>query len=302
MQAIAGTSLSSRAMLADLNIRQWTASKHDKSVTHEVAKAHNADASMGRYSKHLVAKEALKDVTSIAMAARLEHMRFTLPWCDRGARILNSSLYFDYKQAMEGYKQKWTIAVSIFCANYDDYVLEAQKSLGSLFNAADYPPSYRIMDRFGFNTAILPFPSPESVSEDLRVSIGEDEVREIQKGVEQQVNEALECAILDVVERIRDTVSHMADKLKAFKVEIDASGKQKTEGIFRDSLVENVRELAAILPALNITGSKKIEQVGILLNAQLCKYAPDTLRESASARIEVADAADNILSKLGGII
>ena len=46
--------ITERAMLAAIHISIWTAVKHDRKVSHEVASQHGAPVSAGRYNKQLL--------------------------------------------------------------------------------------------------------------------------------------------------------------------------------------------------------------------------------------------------------
>ena len=46
--------LSTRALLVDLQVKCWTGTKTDKTVTHQVAVKHNAGGRAGRYVKNLI--------------------------------------------------------------------------------------------------------------------------------------------------------------------------------------------------------------------------------------------------------
>ena len=48
--------ITERAMLAAVHISIWTAVKHDRKVSREVAEQHGAHAGAGRYNKKLCAK------------------------------------------------------------------------------------------------------------------------------------------------------------------------------------------------------------------------------------------------------
>ena len=89
------------AMLVSLNISQWRAYKSDKKITAEVAVTHNSDASMGKYRKSLLAREALAAIQKIAGAARDSHYTLTLPWADEGRRILSNAGYWKYNDVMK---------------------------------------------------------------------------------------------------------------------------------------------------------------------------------------------------------
>src|SRR5262249_10334242 len=48
--------LSTRAMLCSLSISQWSASKHDRQASEEIAAHHGAQPDVGRYNKLLIPK------------------------------------------------------------------------------------------------------------------------------------------------------------------------------------------------------------------------------------------------------
>ena len=85
------TIVTEKAMLARLKISMWTARKHDRSVSEQVAQQHGADPDVGRYSKRLVAAERLEQIRLLAARARQHHYDNTLPWLDDGVRPRTTS-------------------------------------------------------------------------------------------------------------------------------------------------------------------------------------------------------------------
>ncbi|MDE3075896.1 MAG: hypothetical protein KGJ86_10755, partial [Chloroflexota bacterium] len=153
------TSITERAMLVDLTIKQWTAAKHDRKVSQEVAQLHDSDASMGRYHKLLIGREALERLRQIATAAGQEHRRRTLPWLDNGARILSAEGYFGYTEVMRRFEGEWEAAVDSFAREYPTYIDEGRRRLNGLFRPEDYPSAHCIRDRFSFGYNVFPLPS-----------------------------------------------------------------------------------------------------------------------------------------------
>ena len=80
--------ITEKAMLASLHIRQWAARKHDKAVSREVNTHYGSQADAGRFNKVLATKEALKEIQTVVSAARGFHLEQTLPWGERGERLL----------------------------------------------------------------------------------------------------------------------------------------------------------------------------------------------------------------------
>ncbi len=293
MTTFANPTISTRAMLVDLTIRQWSGTKNDKTVSREVARNHGADETMGRYNKSLISKEAIEKIRKLAVEIAAEHRRRTLPWLDTGARILSSAGYQDYAAKMREFSDRWDVAVSDFVSNYDDYRDDARNRLGSLFNDADYPSRWAISERFAVGYNVLPVPD----ASDFRVDLGDYETARIQRSIEDASRAATEQAMGDVRDRIVDTVTHMVDRLNAYTVTAEG-----VSGVFRDSLVENVRSLVDILPSLNLTQNPALDRTISRMRDELCKHSADKLRIDRRAREETAAAAADILSTMADFV
>lgn len=284
--------LTSRAMLASLTIRMWSAKKHDKKVSKEVSEQHNSDETMGKFNKVLVAKTALEEIQKIASAARTEFYTLTLPWQDDGSRVLTSTGYLSLSEKMKDFQLKFEDARDVFASLYRVHVSNSRQSLGSLFNENDYPSDAELYGKFDFSFRINPLPN----ADDFRVHMSASEANVIRERIERCQQEATDRAMQDVWDRMKTVVSKAADKLKAYKVTKDG-----IENIFRDSLIDNIRELLDIVPALNLTNDASVKAFADDMRV-LCAYDAETLRENEHTRIQVAKAADDILSKMQAII
>ncbi len=142
--------LQEKAMLAFLTISQWTARKHDKRATQDVAQKHHVNGEAGRYHKVLIAKEELKEIQRIASSARSFHYENTLPWSDDGNRILTAANYFAYTTELQKLKAEFEAHASKFCQDYQTLVVNQMSRLNDLYNPGDYPDS-----RFGINSVLI---------------------------------------------------------------------------------------------------------------------------------------------------
>ena len=278
-------SLSDVAMLVDLTIRQWNAGRTDSQATEAVANTFNTDRRSGHYYKRLLQSEYLTNIRRISNQAYLAHTKRTLPWLDNGHRILSSKGYFDYMEAMSGFTDEFNRAVDLFVDHYTDLIDEDRRRQRSLFKIEDYPRITEIRDKFALEISIFPLPS----SGDFRVEIDPSEIARIQRSMDEQLNAMTRNATQDLVNRIVTAVTHMHDRMEAY------TGTR--EGSFRDSLVDNMRELADLVPTLNITNDPILEEIARRMH-DLVTYDPDTLRKNSSARSTVADTADDILAKM----
>jgi len=203
--------ISEKAMLSAVHISIWTATKHDKKVSQEVASKHNAHESAGRYNKKLLSHaQKLDDIRRLAGEARQCHYQFTLPWTDEGYRILPSDLYFDHAEKMRRFQSDFNEVVADFLCEYPVYVEAAKQQLNGLFREEDYPTGENIRKKFQLRVEILPVPS----GDDFRVSISNDEQARIRRQIDESVRESFSRAHEDLWMRLRGVVERMVDRLR----------------------------------------------------------------------------------------
>jgi len=277
--------ITEKAMLASLCISQWSARKHDKRVSQEVNERYNGKDA-GRFNKVLASKESLKEIQAAVSAARNFHMEQTLPWGDRGERLLPSKNYGAYNRQMRDYKQAFEDAVETFVSDYHTVIFEAKKTLGGLFNREDYPEPGQIQDKFEFKTVISPVP----VAEDFRVQLSHEEIAAIQEDIEQRVMASNAAATCDLWQRLYEVVGHMVERLS------------DPDAVFRDSLVGNIVRLTDLLPRLNLHDDPALETMRRQIEASLCRYTPAQLRCDKQVRRQAATEAQNVLDAMTGYL
>lgn len=282
--------LSSRAMLCTLSISQWSASKHDRQASEEIAVQHGAQPDAGRYNKLLIPKENLAELQRIAGEARREHYFMTLPWDDNGYRVLPAAVYMEHTEKLRRYGQEFLSAVELFAAQFDRLVLESRARLGGLFRVDDYPTSKDIREKFSFDVKVMPLPE----ANDFRVSLGEAEKDRIKRQITASVEASLSIASRDLWQRMYEAVSHMAERLAAYK----ANG-EGVEHPFRDSIVTNLVKLVDVMPRLNITGDTELERLTEQVRTSLL-IDPKELRKSEDVRAETAKTAAKIADQMAG--
>lgn len=282
-------------MLVDLNVSTFTGRRHDREITAEVAQAHGAAADAGRYNKLLIAKAAIAGPEKAANVIRDEHYRYTLPWSDYGLRILPSAAYFDYIAAIGKAKDAFQSVVDDFVNRWPEHVEDARQRLNGMFRQSDYPAQDEIAARFRVAVAFFPLPD----AEDFRVSIGEGELQRVRQELQIAVTDRMELATRAVWERVAAVVGRMVERLSVYTVDEETG---KVQHPFRDSLISNVRDLAGLLPKLNITDDPALTAMAAELEFRLCQFEPQELRESAAARSTALSAAEAILKKMEGYV
>lgn len=273
--------LNDRALLVQLSISQWTARKFDKRTTKEVADAHGTTTAAGRYNKALLPMNDLLDhVHKKSTHIRTKYYDNTLPWGIDGTQMLPTSNYLQFMTEFRKERDEWNILVNNFVDNYDTLKDDAKRILGSLYDPADYPSAVDIRAKFHMDMAVYPVPST-----DFRVAIASEELSRIQQDVERRVKDAEQAALQEVWQRLFDRVKHMAEKLADPKA------------IFRDSMVENAREICALLPRLNFNDDPNLEAMRQQVEATLLKH-PEALRNDPDLRRDTAAEAKAIMDKM----
>ena len=273
--------LSDRALLVQLSVSQWTARKYDKKATSEVATAFNTTKDAGRYNKALLPmNDYLDRVHKKTTHIRTKFYENTLPWGIEGTQMLPTNNYLNFMTEFRKEKGEWQYLVNEFVNNYDQLRVDAKRILVGLYNDTDYPNTQDLQRKFHIDMAVFPVPST-----DFRVSIASDELSRIQQDVERRVAEAQSTAMKEVWTRLFDRVQHMAEKLADPKA------------IFRDSMVDNAREICALLPRLNFTDDPQLEAMRQDVEAKLIKH-PDALRNDPDLRRDTAAEAKAIMDKM----
>jgi hypothetical protein len=273
--------LNTKALLVQLSISQWSARKHDKKVTKDVANTHNVTSSVGRYNKALLPMNDLLDrVHKKSGWIRTKYYQNTLPWGIDGTMLLPTSNYIQFMNDFGKEKAEWQQLVDNFLNNYTSMVQDAARLLGPLYDPQDYPTLDSMRDKFKIDLAVFPVPTS-----DFRVEVNDAAMDAIRQDVERRVKESEAAAIKDVWQRLFERVKNIADKLE------DPNAQ------FRDSLVDNVREICDLLPRLNFADDPQLNDMCDRVRSSLIKN-PDALRHNPAVRQSTAEQARDIVNKM----
>lgn len=277
-------SISESALLVKLSIGTWTANKLDKDKTEQVLSSSGASGDAAQVRKNLMAgTRAAKDITDFAATCRLMHSVRTLPWEDRGFRVIPTATVLDYKQEMTFMKSRFVLMVSDFCSNYDKHIYIAQQSLGSMFNKDDYPDVSTVREKYHFNLTFSPIPDGGH----FFLDIPKQDLEEMRESVDRLNQERLEQAMSNAWERLHTILTGMSSKL--------ANHNEKTR--FHDSFITNAEELCGLLTHLNITKDPDLESARRQLEQAVKGTNIDVIKESPMERDRMRAKVDSILDK-----
>ena len=279
-------SISASAVLVELNISVWPASKLDREITDKVNTDASAVRGASQTKKNLFAGTSLrKDISDFAARVRLYHNKHTLPWADKGERMLPTKLFMDYKQTMNGFEQTFNMMCNNFYIEYPRLVAEAPTNLGTMYKAEDYPELTDVMLKFGFRRTVKPVPE----AGDFRLDIPAHDLDEMREEFLKQQDNKLAEAMREPWDRLHEMLVGISEKLT------DAEGDSKKR--YHDTLITNPIELCGLLTKLNVTNDPKLEEARRQLELAMIGADIEDIKEHADSRVELKSKVDDILKR-----
>lgn len=283
-------SISSSAVLVSLNISVWPASKLDREATDQVTTNAGSDPRAGKFMKDLFAGTSLrKDIEKHAAHCRVKHLRYTLPWADKGERLLPTSLFIDYKQFVNNSERQFNALCDNFFIAYPQLLIDAPTHLRGLYKADDYPDLDEVKRRFGFRYVFAPLPE----SGDFRLDVGIAELEELKHKYASDYELRLADAMREPWERLHTVLTSMSEKLTDEPGEDDDKPKKR----YHETLVTNATDLCALLTKLNVTGDPKLEEARKQLELTMLGADIEAIKESPAIRESMKSKVDAILDK-----
>lgn len=278
-------SITSSAVLVEMNISVWTANKLDKGATEGVLTSNGAtsgDAAQVR--KNLMAgTSARKEIADYAAGCRLWHNTRTLPWADKGARLLPTSLFLDYKAEANIRRDTFSQMVDTFIGNYPALVQTASNYMGTLFNQDDYPSANTVREKFGYRMVFSPVPE----SGDFRLDLPKQDILEMAQSYESAFNDRLAEAMRTPWEQLHKMLGSMSAKL--------TEGDDDTKKRWHDTFVTNAQEMCAMLTHLNVAKDPKLEAARRQLESAMVGVDIEDIKDDELIRADLKGKLDGIL-------
>lgn len=262
------------------SVSVWTARKMDKAESAKVNADNGARGDVARVYKDLLPDAASLDKVQKYGGYFREWVKSrTLPW-DTGTFIGQVSKHMDLmSEAGDKFREFWAL-YDTFEGEYAQAYENARFTMGALFNPADYPGIAEVKSKFHISLDVLPLPA----TEDFRIVDGmpQEEVDRLCSISEQAMIDKTKAAMDTAYERIFSVVSKMGVTLSQF-------GDKEIKK-FNDSLLGNIEDLIAVMPALNITGDPKLaaltDECKILLDYDL----KDLRKDEGTRKAAIKDA------------
>jgi hypothetical protein len=281
-------SITSSAVLVEMNISVWTASKLDRGATNTVINDNNASRDAAQVRKNLMAGTSdRKTISDYAAGCRLWHNTRTLAWADKGPRLLPTSIFLDYKSEANIRRSTFLSMTDKFCAFYPGWLddqMQGTRSLGGLFDPSDYPSVDEVRGKFDFRLVFSPVPE----SGDFRVDVPRHDLEDMKQGYDEAFTSRVAEAMRGPWEQLHKMLVAMSDKLT------DVPGDETVKR-YHDTLVTNAQGLCDLLTHLNVTKDPELERARRDLDRIMQGADIDDIKESAATRSDLKGKLDKIL-------
>lgn len=272
------TELKSKVMLSSVTVSAWQARRFDMKATEAVETKHQTKG-IGRFNKRLLPEHApsYHEVTSIGNRIRSYYYAHSLQYDQLGVRLLPTMVYMDVADQLRKMKDEFDLAVSVFLTDYLDLKEKARDEQKDLYNEADYPTLAQMSGKFGVKLSVLPFPDASQFGVELPPNV----LTDLRTEIDQHVLASISTANNDLVGRLYEAVSNLADRLYGV-----------TD--VRMGVTNQVRELCELLPKLNFSNDPKLTHILDQAKKHLAVHTGADLKESRVLRSQVAAKASEI--------
>ena len=244
----------------------------------------DADQSAISVSKELLDTKELVNIVSLDGQIRQWVCSLAVPSgiLKDGIYRLPISLVDEVDKGLTEYQAKREKLIEELIAVYPVKVEEARARLRTLYNAADYPPEFKLRESFNMKWRYLAMDIPKNISSVLVQKEREKAAADIAAEVD-EIRLTLRSAF-------NDLITHAVSSLS-----VADDGKPK---IFRDSMVTNMEEFFKYFNARNITGDEEL--AGLVQKSRdiMQGVDPDALRKDLPLRQSVQKAMNEVIDTI----
>ena len=289
--------LSRRAMLVSVTIKLegLLGERRDRGASELVENHYLVASRRAKDSKYLIDRKhpKVKAVIAAAQQVRAVMYRYTFPWGDSNLRLLPVKAHDEFKHALDKALDDLKDCQEQYLQVYPMLVKMSESDLGGLFDKNEYPHVDRVRTMFKASTGYWPMPEGGHFVADI-AALAAKEARET---IEHDNAVRTSQAINELIARVEQTVTIFVDKLAAYRKD---EATNKSYGIFRDSLVSNVKDMARLIRTLNFTDAPELNDLAKHVE-RLGAYSAEALRDNEYVRAIMVTDGQSLLARLDGL-
>ena len=211
----------------------------------------------------------------------------TLPFPEPGVRLLPQNKLAGFDARMSQFRQELLDAARELSGQYEQIKSEAQRRLGTLFNASDYPTTLDGM--FDVEVSYPPIEPPNYL---IALNPGVFEAE--QARVRERFESAVELAEQAFAGELQKLVTHLAERLTGLQ-----DGQPK---VFRDTAIRNFTEFFDRFRRPNVHSNPELDALVDPARQVITGIEPQQLRDSVRLRQMVANDFTRIEQAVGGLL
>lgn len=282
--------ISKEALIIRLSISAFSLKGQSDTIRSEAAAKHNADKDSIDAGLKIFQYQDLEGkpgsgitkVLAIRTKAKNLWKRHTLNWEEGARRLCLTRNYPKLRADLDALSNSFNDAVQVWLGHYADIKADFHKRLNGLSKEINFPTFDELQHKFHFSVNIDRITS----ADDIRWShIDTADTQRIRHEVENSIREKLADTQRELIERIQEVVEKLKTKCS------------DSEAGFKNSIINNIRDLVAELPELNILDDPKITEM-INRTAELAKIDPQIIRDNPAVRTQTITATSAILDDL----
>ena len=261
--------LNERAMLVRLSISRPTTTKRDANAEAHIQAALDDKGLRVNTTLFREHTSPVRQLLNAVTAVYQYHKTNTLPYQDRGARLLPVDHYEQYRDAMRKLIDEVDTSRRSVMPDYALHVANDMTLRGARASLADYPTA----EEFEAALSLKIIPSPLPDTSHFLFDVHPDDLA----AMNEAATRAADAVRADLLARMKAPLLSLIDKLAVPAGEPGA--------IFRDTKVTNVADAAALVKTLAMGDPEIIKAADDILAATAVIAAnPHTLRESPEIR------------------
>ena len=285
-------SLATSSVLISVEVKVWTATKQNRTVSDEVTSAKKASKDSGRFIENLLAND-------IDHKRILNYRQTVYNWTQRIAfdfagtqRVLPQVDLPRFMREYEIHKADFHKLVETFLAKYPTIISNMAFVQGDMFDRNNYPTVDQIKDKFSIQlyTADVPL-------HDWRCQISQDLAEDLHNNYARQTQEIIDGILTRQAEQVINVLTSLSHCCGVDEVTgKDGEIKIKKRKIY-DATIEKALLLCNTFREFNLTNNTALEEARASMEKVLRGVDGEMLRENEVMREQVKDDLDGILAK-----
>lgn len=279
--------LNERAMLVRLTIHKPTTTKRDAHAESCIQSALHDNGLKVSSTLFRERTSPVRQLLNAVSAVYQYHKTHTLPYEDRGPRLLPVDRYEKYRDDMRKLIDEVDTTRRQVMPEYDNHVLTDIALRGSRAKVEDYPTKDDFDAALNIDFRFRPLPD----SSHFLFDVNPEDLAMMRAEADEMARQVKD----DLLTRLRAPLMQLIDKL--------AIPAGTPGAIFRDTKVTNVTEAAALVKELAMGDAEVINAADAILaaatpiaaNPHTLRESPE-IRESARARLAAVAATMNFMS------